>query len=328
MDTLLLSRKDVAELITLDECIAAVESAFRLYGEGKADTPKVLGLHTLKGGLHIKAGILNLNRTYLVAKLNSNFQHNMSKYHLPLIQGVAVVYDGETGEVLAVMDSIELTIKRTGAATAVAAKYLSRTDAKTAMICGCGNQGEISLKALMKVRSLEKVYAYDVDVAKAEKFARTLSGTLNIAIEAVNDLNAGLTQSAICITCTPSTQAFLQRQWVLPGTFIAAVGADSEDKQELAPELLSENKVITDITDQCKSIGELHHAIAKGLMAETDVYAELSEIIAGKKRGRINDDEIIIFDSTGTALQDVATAAIIYERALRSKAGLTIDFAH
>jgi alanine dehydrogenase len=328
MDTLLLSRKEVCELITLDECIAAVEQAFKLYGEGKANPPKVLGLHTPNGGLHIKAGILNLDRTYLVAKLNSNFPNNMFAHHLPLIQGVLVVYDGENGQVLAVMDSMEITILRTGAATAVAAKYLARADAKTATICGCGNQGEISLKALMKVRSLEKVYAYDIDESVAETFAHTFSDALNVSIEVVTDLNLCIRKSEICVTCTPSKHAFLHRQQVLPGTFIAAVGADNEDKQELAPELLSENKVITDVTDQCKSIGELHHAIEKGLMSEAGVYAELGEIISGKKPGRTNADDILIFDSTGTALQDVAAAAIIYERALQRNAGLTIDFAN
>ena len=328
MNTVLLSRKDVAELITLDDCIVAVEQAFRLYGEGKADPPKVLGMHSQKGGLHIKAGILDTGKPYMVAKLNSNFQHNTTEYELPLIQGVVVVYDGENGRVLAVMDSIEITILRTGAATAVAAKYLANPNAKKATIVGCGNQGVISLKALMKVCSLNKVYAYDVNRARADKFAETLSDSLRVSIEVVDDLSDGVCTSDICITCTPSTQGFLQNKDVLPGTFVAAVGADSEDKQELAPELLSKNKVVTDITDQCKSIGELHHAVAIGLMSATDVYAELGEIICGKKRGRASADEIIVFDSTGTALQDVAVATVVYERAIQRKAGLTIDFAH
>lgn len=326
MDTLLLTRKDVCQLITIDECIAAVEQAFKLFGQGKAIPPKVLGLHAEHGGLHIKAGILDLNKTYFVAKLNSNFRDNSIKHQLPLIQGVVVVFDGENGQVLAVMDSIEITILRTGAATAVASKYLARADAQTATICGCGNQGEISLKALMKVHALKKVYAFDIDILKAKSFALRLSDMLNVSIEPVTNLSTAVSNSQICVTCTTSKQPFLSSKDVMPGTFIAAVGADNEDKQELEPELLSKNKVVTDITDQCKNIGELHHAISQRLMSATDVYAELGDVISGKTAGRKSDDEIIIFDSTGTALQDVATAAIIYERAVEKGMKTRLDF--
>lgn len=327
MDTLLLTRQDVAALLTIDECIAAVEDAFKLYAEGKALPPKVLGMHTQKGGFHIKAGILNLDRTYFVTKINSNFQYNMSELGLPLIQGVIVVCDGENGQLLALMDSIEITILRTGAATAVAAKYLAPVDANTATICGCGNQGRITLKALMKVRPIEKVYAFDVDRSKAEKFADELADELKISVEVVDDLKEAVRKSKICVTCSPSKQPFLKPEYVMPGTFIAAVGADSEEKQELEPELLSANKLVTDLTEQCSNIGELHHALKKGLMTIADVHAELGEIISGKKPGRTSDDEIIIFDSTGTALQDVAAAAIVYEKAVKKNIGIKLEFA-
>jgi ornithine cyclodeaminase/alanine dehydrogenase-like protein (mu-crystallin family) len=129
----------------------------------------------------------------------------------------------------------------------------------------------------------------------------------------------------IVVTCTPSRAAFLEK--VQPGTFVAAVGADSEEKQELAPSLMASSKVVTDVTEQCRTIGDLHHAIDAGAMRAEDVYAELSEIVAGKKRGRDRDDEVIIFDSTGMALQDVAAAAIVYERALAVGRGTAFDFA-
>ncbi|HEY9404812.1 MAG TPA: hypothetical protein VIQ24_19300, partial [Pyrinomonadaceae bacterium] len=177
-DTLLLGRGEVAALLTLDECIAAVEEAFKLHAEGKTLPPGILGIHAHDGGFHIKAGILNPGKTYFVAKVNANFPQNMKRYGLPLIQGIIVVCDGENGRLLALMDSMEITIIRTGAATAVAAKYLARVDAKTATICGCGNQGRISLKALMRVRRLETIYAFDVDEAQARKFAEELAGEL------------------------------------------------------------------------------------------------------------------------------------------------------
>jgi alanine dehydrogenase len=325
--TLLLTREGVAALLTIEESIAAVEHAFKLYGEGRTATPGILGVHAGDGGFHIKAGLLELDRSYFAAKINANFPENVKRFGLPVIQGVIVLCDGESGYPLAVMDSIEITIQRTGAATAVAAKYLARSDAKTATICGCGNQGRISLHALTKVLGIERAWAYDRDQAQAKRFASELAEELRIDIVAVSDLEAAIRQSDICITCTPSKQMFLKRDFVTPGTFIAAVGADSSEKQELEPALLSRNKIVVDILEQCASIGELHHVLEAGLITKGDVHAELGEVIAGAKPGRTSPDEIIIFDSTGMALQDVITAAAVYEKALNKGVGSLINFA-
>src|SRR3982751_1262491 len=137
--TLILSRRDVASLLSIDDCTLAVEQVFKMHGEGKTSPPGVLGIHARDGGFHIKAGLLELDRTYFAAKTNANFPQNVKRFGLPLIQGVIVLCDGENGYPLALMDSIEITIQRTGAATAVAAKYLARSDSKIATVCGCGN---------------------------------------------------------------------------------------------------------------------------------------------------------------------------------------------
>lgn len=316
LDTLLLGRSDVARLLSMEECIAAVEQAFRLYAMGQTAPPGILGVHATYGGFHIKAGIMELGKFYFVAKTNANFPSNKKLYGLPTIQGIIVVSDAENGRLLALMDSIEITILRTAAATAVAAKYLARKDSKIATIIGCGNQGRASLKALLQVRNLERIYAYDIDEVLAQQCAQELSGLYNIDIIPVNDFNKITLESDICVTCTPSRQAFLKPEHIAQGTFIAAVGADNEDKQELEPALLKSSKVVTDILEQCAHIGELHHALEKNVMKKENVYAELGQIIAGQKTGRISNDEIIIFDSTGMALQDVAAAAIVYEKAI------------
>jgi ornithine cyclodeaminase/alanine dehydrogenase-like protein (mu-crystallin family) len=180
--------------------------------------------------------------------------------------------------------------------------------------------------ALMQVRTLKKVFAFDIDQETAKRFSKELSVITGIDVEAVSDFRTPLFQSRICVTCTTSKQPFLKPEYIMPGTFIAAVGADNEDKQELYPELLSSNKVVTDLTGQCVSIGELHHAIDSELMIRFEVHAQLGEIIAGHKPGRISDDEIIVFDSTGTALQDVAAAAIVYEKALAKGTTAKLDF--
>ena len=325
--TLLLSRREVATLLNIEECMDVVEEAFKLYAEGKTTTPGVLGIHAQDGGFHIKAGLLELGRTYFAAKTNANFPQNAKRFGLPLIQGVIVLCDAENGYPLALMDSMEITIIRTGAATGVAAKYLARSDARIVTICGCGNQGRISLRALAKVRQLSRAYAWDIDQSQALRFADELSRELNIEVRPVDDLAAAVGESDICITCTPSKEYFLKREYVSRGTFIAAVGADSEDKQELDPALIGSNKVVVDLLEQCATIGELHHALNHGLLTKQDVHAELGEVITGKKAGRISEDEVIIFDSTGTALQDVAAAAIVYERAVSAKIGVLMNLA-
>lgn len=325
--TLLLTGRDVAALLTIEECMDAIEHAFKLYGQGRTSPPGILGVHARDGGFHIKAGILELNRSYFAAKVNANFPENVKRFGLPMIQGVVVLCDGENGYPLALMDSIEITIQRTGAATGVAAKYLARPDSKIATICGCGNQGRISLRALARVLPLEKVWAYDHDQEQAKRFASELGGELRIDIEAVADLPTAVRQSDVCVTCTPSKQPFLNTAFVSPGTFIAAVGADNPEKQELEPALLSRNKVVVDVLEQSATIGELHHALDAGLMTRDDVHGELGEVIAGVKPGRTSSDEIIIFDSTGMALQDVVAAAAVYEKAVREGAGTEIDFA-
>jgi ornithine cyclodeaminase/alanine dehydrogenase len=325
--TLLLKRQDVAALLGIDDCLAAVERVFRLQGEGKTTAPGVLGLHARDGGFHIKAGLLELDRPYFAAKTNANFPQNVKRFGLPLIQGIIILCDGENGYPLALMDSIEITIQRTGAATAVAAKYLARPDSKVATICGCGNQGRISLQALSRVLPVEKVFAYDSDEAQAQRFASELTLELPLEVEAVTELESAVGQSDICITCTPAKQFFLKRDFVKPGTFIAAVGADSPEKQELEPSLMRRNKVVVDMLEQCAQFGELHHALEAGTVKESDVHAELCEVVAGVKPGRASMEEIIIFDSTGMALQDVVTAAAVYEKAVSQGKGTLMNFA-
>ncbi|HEY6245010.1 MAG TPA: ornithine cyclodeaminase family protein [Pyrinomonadaceae bacterium] len=323
--TLLLTRSDVAALLTIDDYIASIERVFKLYGEGRTDAPGILGVHAPNGGFHIKAGTLDLDQSFFAAKINANFPQNATRFGLPLIQGVIVLCNAENGLPLAVMDSIEITIQRTGAATAVAAKYLARRESKSLTVCGCGNQGRISVQALSKVLPIDTVFAFDIDSDNATKFAEEMSQDFRVI--PTDDVHAAVSQSDLVATCTPSNKYFLGRECVRAGTFIAAVGADSEKKQELDPWLLAENTTIVDVLDQSASIGELHHALDAGLMARSDVRAELGEVVAGIKPGRTSADEIIVFDSTGMALQDVIAAATVYERAKQRTVAGVIDLA-
>jgi len=319
--TLLLTRTQVAALLTLDDCIAGVEAAFRSHALGEVSPPGVLGFPARGGGFHLKAASLALGHNYFAVKCNGNFFHNAERYGMPRIQGLILLYDADNGFPLAVMDSIEITILRTGAATAVAAKYLARQDASLATICGCGNQGRVQLRALARVRPVERAFAFDTEFSTAVGYAEELSKELNIPVAPVRELAPAIRESRLCVTCTPARSPLVMREDVLLGTFLAAVGSDSPEKQELDPRLVAASTVVADVLDQCAEIGEIHHAMSSGLMTRGGVHAELGEVIAGKKPGRTSQEEIIIFDSTGTALQDAAAAAVAYERAVRAGVG-------
>ena len=323
--TLLLSRREVGRLLSIRDCIDAVESVFRWQGEGKVPAPGILSVKAVQGGLHVKAGLLPGAKSYIVAKLNTNFPQNRIQHGLPTIQGLVALYDAENGRLLAVLDSIELTIRRTAAASAVAAKYLARPDASVATLCGCGQQAAIQLRSLATVLPLQKVQVFDTDPAAAQNFALSLKDEFEI--QPVTDLASAIQKSHICITCTTATKFFVRKEDVSAGTFIAAVGADDSHKQEIDPNLLASARVVADSLDQCCAIGDTHHAIALGLMQREDVYAELSDIVVGRKPGRTRADEIFIFDSTGIAIEDAVTAVAVFEKARGNIIGARFNFA-
>ena len=324
---LLFNRSDVQELLSLAECIDAVEKVFHRQGEGKIPPSGILGVRTQTGGLHVKTACLSGAKKYIVAKLNTNFPQNYRRFRKPTIQGVIVLYDADNGRLLAVLDSMEITIRRTAAATAVAAKYLARQNSSVATICGCGEQARAQLRALCLILSLRKVYAFDIDSSASLGLAAQLSRELAIDIEAIRSLPGAIRSSDVVVTCTPATEFYVHKEDVAPGTFIAAVGADDSHKQEIDPALLASAKVVADSFQQVCSIGETHHAIARGLMRKEDVYAELSEVVAGKKAGRFNETDIVVFDSTGVAIEDAAAATVVYEKALITGIGNYFEFA-
>lgn len=313
MDTLLLTGDDYTSLVSMDDCIAAVESAFREHGNGPLDAG-MLSTHASRGAFHIKTALLS---RWFAAKLNANFPDNAP---LPTIQGVLVLFDATNGVPVAVMDSIELTRQRTAAATAVAAKYLARRDASTIAIYGCGRQAGAQLEALTRVLPLRSGTVMDTDAERAMEFAETMSRRLNL------ELHSGSARADVVVTCTTSRRPFLRREHVRPGTFVAAVGADNPEKSEIDPELMRSAAVVADVLEQCVQIGDLRTAIAANAMTRNDVRAELGAIVAGRATGRRNDDEVIVFDSTGAGFQDAAAASIAYERALERRRGTGICF--
>lgn len=321
--TLVLSRRDVAGLMDHAAWLESVEMGFRAAAEGSALAPLPMAIDGWGGAFHAKGASLALDRRYVALKFNGNFPSNAKKWSLPTIQGAILLCDGETGSLLAIMDSIEVTLRRTAAATALAARFLARPESETILICGCGEQGAAQLEALRAVLPLRRVFAWDQDYARAEKFAQSQSET-RLNVEVAADLADAARNSEVIVTCTTARSPFLQVSCVSPGAFVAAVGADSPEKNEVQPELMKAAVTVTDVLAQCAVMGDLHHAIRAGKMRHEDVHAELHELVAGVKSGRTNDTQITLFDSTGTALQDVASAAFIYERACRESGFLLV----
>ena len=262
-----------------------------------------------------------------VTKINANFPGNPERRGLPTIQGVVALFDAEDGRLLALLDSMEITSLRTAAATAVAAKHLARDDAATVTICGCGAQSRSQLRALACVRALRRVYAFDAQPDRARRFAADMTAELGLDVSVVTTLSEVARSADIWVTCTPSERWLVGRDHVGRGAFVAAVGADNPAKHEIEPELVAECTVVADVLDQCATMGDLHHALEAGVMRVSDVHAELAEIVSGQKRGRRSPDETIIFDSTGSALEDVAAAMVVYRRALAAGAGIPVDLA-
>lgn len=313
-----------------------MRDAFAAHHLGRALEPKLMHVEGVGGEFHVKGGGLavgaggtgSAGRTYFALKANGGFFGNAAR-GLPSIRGVILLFDASSGDVLAVMDSRDITAIRTAATTALAIDLLSRTDARVATMCGCGGQARRHLAGLLMVRpSISVVQVWSRDARRAEAFCREHGANFGacVRLEPAGDVRSAVRRSDVVMTCTPSRRFFLGADDVRAGTMIAAVGADSPDKQELEPALVARGRVVVDLLEQCARVGELHHAIDAGLMQRAGVHAELGAIAAGAVRGGWDAGGVTIFDSTGTALQDAAAAALVYERAEARGAGTQVDF--
>lgn len=318
-DSLVITRRDIRRAMGPSDYLNAVELGFRAGAVGRASSPPPMHLPVPHGGFHAKGASISLGRDYVAVKVNGNFPDNPEKRALPTIQGAILLSDGSNGSLLAIIDSIEVTVQRTAAASALAAQLLARPDSSTLLVCGCGIQGRAHPAAIREVLPIDRILLWDRDPQAARDLATELDA------EVVDELGSAAGRADVIVTCTPAIEPFLEIGMVRRGTFIAAVGADNGDKSEISPALMASATVVTDSTVQCAAMGDLHHAIGAGTMTDADVRAELGELLTARRAGRTADDEIIIFDSTGTGLQDVAAAALIYERCKGDPSVLSVD---
>lgn len=321
---IVLSKQDLTALMPFGEYVDAVADAFRMHAQGRAVLPPPLHIPAHGGGFHVKAGLLPIGPGYAAFKVNGNFPNNRAAHGLPTIQGGILLFDASTGSPVALLDSIEITIKRTGAATAVAAHYLARPESRVVTIFGCGVQGRVQLTALRHELDVRQIFLVDNDAAVAEAFAAEV-GREGLDVDVPVKPQKAAIASDVIVTCTSAHAPFLGPGDVRAGTFVAAIGADNPEKSEIAPALMKKAQVVTDLTEQCSHMGDLHHAIRAGAMQVADVHAELGDLVSGRRPGRTAPEDITLFDGSGVGIQDVAASVRAYALAKQRNAGRSLD---
>ena len=319
-EILFLSRKDIEGLLDLKRVIPAIEAGFGQDAQSEVFTFPVVreSLEDTGGIFGIKSGYVR-HKKLLGYKAGGYWKNNISK-GIPGHQSLIVLYNPETGVPKAVMDGNFITIIRTGAAGAIAAKYLARKDAHNACVIGTGAQGQIQALALKEVLSIEQIIGFDANKDSLNEFVKQMKSQFP-QVRAARSIQEAVEESDILVTATPSYQFIIKADWIKPGIHINAIGADTKGKQELEASILPRAKIVVDNFVQSKTIGECQHAINLGLIKESMIHAELGEIIIGKKTGRTSSHEITLFDATGVAFEDLVTAGIAYDLALGKNVG-------
>lgn len=320
---LFLSRKDVESVLTMKEAIDAVEKGFREHGLATVNMPlrSVIRVDKHKGSVLFMPAYIE-GMAALGVKVVSVYSDNPSKYNLPTTQGIVLLSDPKSGAVVAIMDGTFLTAMRTGAASGVATKYLAKKDAKTVGLIGTGVQGRTQIAGVCEVRAIEKVKAYDIIADRCSSFCKEIRKELEVDAVPVNSPELAVKGSDIVATSSTSKTPVLNGEWLDEGTHVNAIGSHSPDARELDTTAIRRAKVVVDSRDAAlKEAGDIMIPISQGLIAPGHIYAELGEIITGKKAGRESTDEITIFKSQGLAIQDVSTASKVYEIATKKGVG-------
>lgn len=326
MEILILSDKDVEQLLTMDEVIKLVELAFREKGLKKVRMPPKVYLFfdRYQGDLRAMPAYSE-SLDIAGVKLVNSHPLNPSLYGLPTVMAMIALFDPKTGRPLCIMNGTLITGARTGAAAAVATKYLARPNSEVVGIIGAGYLAKFHLDSFLRILNLRRACLYDIVKAKAEKLAREFEEKYGVKAVVANSPRECVEAVDVLTTLTPARSPIVKSEWVHEGLHINAMGADAPGKQELDPEILRRAKIVVDDVEQASHSGEINVPLSQGIIGLDSIYAELGEIVAGLKRGRESDKEVTVFDSTGLAIQDVVTAHYVYSEALKKGLGARIQ---
>ena len=312
-EVLVLDRRETEELLDMSEALKAVENAFKLEANGETIMPPKLYLDLPEYHGDFRAMPAYIDDSAGL-KWVSVYPDNRRRNY-PCVMAIIILSDPETGFPLAIMDGTYITSMRTGAAGGVAVKYLARRSSSVIGIVGAGVQARTQLLAIGEVLpNIAEVKVFDLYGDMSQKYAEEMAAKLNISIRPVQTIGEA-TEADVVVTTTTSAAPIVKKQHIRPGTHINAIGADGRGKQELEIDLLKNAKIVVDDIEQASHSGEINVPLLKNLIAVDDIYAIMGEIVAGKKRGRENDEEITVFDSTGLAIHDIICAKVVYNKA-------------
>ena len=322
-EVLLLNRKQVESVLDMGETIDAMKTAF---ADGSAILPQRIVISTEKGLSLYMPAYLPQSKS-LAVKVVSVFKNNPKDFDLPTTLGKVLLQDIDTGDVVCIMDGGYLTAMRTGAVSGCAIDYLAKKNAETVGLFGTGVQGMTQLWATCVARpSIKKALVYDLRKDVAEDFVQQMSSKLNVSVEVANSAEEIVKASDILLTATTSSTPIFHGKWLQPGTHISGIGSHSPGTRELDGDTIRRAKIVCDQVSAClKEAGDLIIPINEGIINKDHIYGELGEIITGKKVGRENDQEITLFKSVGLAIQDAATAKLVYDKAKAANIGAIVE---
>jgi alanine dehydrogenase len=320
MEILWLAQEEVTSVMDMSSDMQVVERAFRQHGLGRVQMPPKSYLYYTEYNGDLRTMPAYLEEENITGVKIVNVHPGNPARGLPTVMALIVLISPETGAPVAIMDGTYLTDVRTGAAGGIAAKYLARKDSKIIGLVGTGNQAKTQLEALCEVFQPELIRVTSRTKESSEQFIREMADITPCEIRYEENIEK-VCDCDILVTTTPTRKPIVKAQWIKEGTHINAIGADAVGKEELDPELLLRSKIIVDDIVQALHSGEVNVPLSKHYISENDIHAELGEVIVGLKPGRTSDEEITIFDSTGLAIQDVASAHLVYERAVSKGLG-------
>lgn len=337
MGNLILTRKDVKQVVGMKETIDAVRNIYKLKADGKTVIWPLVNYEFVNehAAMDIRSGYIKGEQLHGLKMLN-NFPKNREKGLQPF-NGIMMVYDSNTGIPIGIMDASYITCMRTGAAGAIGIDVLARKDAKNLMILGTGKQAAFQIAATLILRpELEKVYLVNaIDHKLADEFAKEIRGIIKIDFGlkdvktefiAVKKVEDAVRDSDAIITVTPSRKSIIKKEWLKPGTHLSCLGSDMETKQEIESEIFVGAKIYTDDKAQCIRVGEIEIPLKEGIIKKSDINGEIGELLNGDILGRENDEEITIFDATGLYILDLVTAKIAIKKARENGIGFEANF--
>lgn len=323
---LVLSEKEIQKLLDVEELIQALEQAHIQFSAGKAVMPvrQVIPLPQIKGRITSMPAYLSEDKA-LGMKVVTYFQEN-PKQDLPAILATISLYSTETGKIVAIMDGSYITAIRTASASAMATKVLANPETSVLGILGAGVQARTHIQALCKIRRIGKIKIYSPSGKSGLRVKEELEMEVGVKIEAVGNAEEAVREADLLVTVTTAKEPILKAEWLKPGAHINAVGSHRPDLREIDGATMKRARVFVDSREAIMAeCGDVLLAVKEGAISGNHISAEIGEVLAGKKAGRSSAGEITLYKSVGIAIQDVAAAQLIYQKAIERKVGVKVE---